>query len=112
MQLVNHYFGGKIISSENKKHVGNPHNISFSEKSCIEKIGAKTIVNSFHNNLVLQENLGVDLKEFAIAEDNSIEGIFHKKFPIMGVMWHPERDENREFELELLKIFENGLFWK
>ena len=112
MQLINHYFGGKIVLSDNRTHVGIPHPISFLEKSCIEKIGSNTTVNSFHNNLVLQENLGVDLKEFAIAEDKTIEGIFHKKFSVVGVMWHPERDENQKFELELIKMFQEKLFWK
>lgn len=112
MQLVNYYFGGKVIQSEKKEHVGKFHPISFLTKTCIEKIGTNTTVNSFHNNLLLKENLGKDLENFAIAEDNTIEGFFHKKFPILGVMWHPERDKNIKFELKLMKIFQERLFWK
>lgn len=112
MQIVNRYFGGKIIISDTKQHVGKPHLISFLEKTCIDKLGKEITVNSFHNNLVLQDNLGKDLENFAVAEDKTIEGFFHKYLPIIGIMWHPERDKNSEFELELMKIYQEKLFWK
>ena len=35
-----------------------------------------------------------------------------KKLPIVGVMWHPERDKNVEFELEFMKIYQERVFWK
>jgi len=112
MQLVNHYFGGKIIISNTKQHVGKPHLVSLLEKTCIDKLGKEITVNSFHNNLILKDNLGKDLENFAIAEDKTIEGFFHKNLPIIGIMWHPERDKNLEFELEFMKIYQEKLFWK
>ncbi len=112
MQIINHYFGGKTITSDTKEHVGKPHSIYFLEKTCIEKIGKDVKVNSFHNNLVLKDNLGKNLENIAEAEDRTIEGFFHKKLPIVGVMWHPERDKNIEFELKFMKIYQQHLFWK
>lgn len=112
MQLVNHYFGGKIISSDTKNHVGKPHFVSILEKNCIDKIGEKVTVNSFHNNLILKNNLGTELENFAVAEDDTVEGFFHKKLPIIGIMWHPERDENVDLELKFMKIYQEKAFWK
>ena len=36
--------------------------------------------------------------------DDTIEGFIHSKYPINGVMWHPERKQN-EYSLEFLKKF-------
>lgn len=112
MQIINHYFGGKIIISDTKQHVSKQHSIHFLEKTCIEKFGKVATVNSFHDNLILKTNLGKDLENLAEAEDSTIEGFFHKKLPIIGVMWHPERDKNVEFELKFMKIYQERLFWK
>jgi gamma-glutamyl-gamma-aminobutyrate hydrolase PuuD len=40
--------------------------------------------------------------------DNSIESLRHEKYPILGVMWHPERnpDENNK---TILQYFFNEL---
>jgi len=112
MQIINTFFGGKVIRSKSEDHVAKPHIISFLNNNCFNKLGTKITVNSFHNNLILKDNLGQDLEKFAIANDNTVEGIFHKTFPIIGVMWHPERDNNLKFELELMKIYQNKLLWK
>jgi gamma-glutamyl-gamma-aminobutyrate hydrolase PuuD len=112
MQIINHYFNGKIITSDTKQHVGKQHSINFLEKTCIQKFGKASDVNSFHNNFILKDNLGKDLEYFAEAEDKTIEGFFHKKLPIVGVMWHPERDKNVEFELEFMKIYQERVFWR
>jgi N5-(cytidine 5'-diphosphoramidyl)-L-glutamine hydrolase len=112
MQIINHYFGGKMIASDTKLHVNKSHSINFLEQTCMTKIGKEVMVNSFHNNLILKNNLGKDLENMAEAEDKTIEGFFHKKLPIVGVMWHPERDKNLEFELEFMKIYQEQLFWK
>ena len=80
-------------------HVGNYHEILFL-KNTFCNINKNSIkVNSFHNNLINSDNLGNDLESIAIASsDDSIEAFSHKKYPISGVMWHPERvpDENNK----------------
>ena len=69
-------------------------------------------VNSFHNNIILEKNLGKELKIFAKSEnDNTIEGIIHEKFPIIAVMWHPEREKIQK-EINLIKIFFGSLWIK
>ena len=43
-------------------------------------------------------------------EDKTIEGFFHNKFLITGVMWHPEREQNLENLTMLNQIFTNTVF--
>ena len=52
-------------------------------------------VNSYHNNVIESKDLGKDLKSFAThKDDNTVEGFIHVRYPIIGVMWHPERNPN------------------
>ena len=63
-------------------------------------------VNSYHNNIIKQDILGNELEPFAISfEDETIEGFFHRKFPIVGVMWHPEREQKKFDELIMDQLF-------
>ena len=57
-------------------------------------------------NIIELETLGTDLVPFAKHEkDLSIEGFMHLKFPIKGVMWHPERKQDNNSLNLLEKIF-------
>jgi N5-(cytidine 5'-diphosphoramidyl)-L-glutamine hydrolase len=106
MQLINNYFGGKIIKINNKKHVNLDHSVEIVENNFSKIFGKKISVNSFHDNVISKENIGENLEPFAIFEnDDTIEGFIHKKYSIIGVMWHPERDPNESNQLLLQKIF-------
>jgi N5-(cytidine 5'-diphosphoramidyl)-L-glutamine hydrolase len=113
MQVLNDFFGGSLSISNDFNHVAKHHEIEligiFSQKLFNSK---KIEVNSFHNNLIKKDNLGNDLQEFAVSEkDNTVEGFYHKNLPIMGVMWHPEREQSYQNELKLMKCFYEKLFW-
>ena len=95
MQVINKFFGGTIKTSENSNHVGNPHFVSLLAKFASFLETKNLRVNSFHNNVIKQKNLGQNLEPFAISDDNTIEGFYHSKLPIFGVMWHPEREKNK-----------------
>lgn len=113
MQVINNYFGGSIITTNDKNHVGKNHVIELTDKK-ISKILDKSAleVNSFHNNIIKKEILGKGLETFAITKDDkTIEGYFHKELPIIGVMWHPERDPNYQSELALINILEDKKLW-
>tara|TARA_B110001454_G_scaffold219119_1_gene250133 strand:+ start:3613 stop:4290 length:678 start_codon:yes stop_codon:yes gene_type:complete len=114
MQMINHFFNGIIKTNSSKDHVNNPHKIKILNNIFSENLNSEMIiVNSFHNNIINDENLGEGLKVFARTFfDNSIEGIFHNKHKILGVMWHPERDQNKNDELILKHIFYDDDFWK
>ena len=110
MQVINQFFNGKIEKSTESNHVGKRHSIKISNKD-FEFLKTSHDVNSFHNNIILQEGLGRNLEPFAIVDDGTIEGIFHKEYPIIGVMWHPERDQNSSNKEMLRKAFYEKNFW-
>jgi putative glutamine amidotransferase len=95
MQVLAQLHGVKVelISS----HVNSRHRlIATKAENLIPKE-----VNSFHEYKLLTcpENFEV----LALAEDGSIEAIRHKKFPWLGLMWHPER-ESPFLESDLIMI--------
>ncbi len=114
MQMINYFFDGTILNNSSQNHVGKSHGIKISNNTLSNKLNSKLItVNSFHNNLIKDENLGINLVSFArTISDNTIEGIFHKEYKILGVMWHPERDQNQNNELILNCIFHDEDFWE
>ena len=113
LQVINNFFGGKIKIDTSNSHVKINHKIEIIEDKFKKFFNSnELIVNSFHNNIILENFLGKELKIFAKStHDNTIEGIIHEKLPIMGVMWHPER-EKIEKEINLINIFYNSLWLK
>lgn len=114
MQIINHFFDGTILNNSSKNHVGKSHEVQISNNIIYEKLNSKLItVNSFHNNILKDKNLGENLISFArTASDNTVEGIIHKTHKILGVMWHPEREQNKNNELILKCIFHDKDFWE
>lgn len=97
MQSILHYFGNKLVFVHG--HVAIRHTINGS-------LG-KLEVNSYHNQGCIELNKNSELDILARAEDGVIEAIRHKKYPIMGTMWHPEREESyKEDDIQRMK----GLF--
>lgn len=113
MQVINRYFGGSIITTNDMNHVRKNHIIDLINKKISETIHSNSLeVNSFHNNIIKKEILGKNLEVFAVTKnDKTIEGYFHKELPIVGVMWHPERDTNFKSALKLVSILENKTMW-
>ncbi|MEK9993456.1 MAG: gamma-glutamyl-gamma-aminobutyrate hydrolase family protein [Hydrogenophilales bacterium] len=113
MQVLNNFFGGTHSVSTDSNHIGKNHEIELTNIITEKLFNSKRIlVNSFHNNLIKKPNLGTDLQVFAVSEnDNTVEGFYHKNLPIIGVMWHPEREENYQNELKIMKCFYEKLFW-
>ena len=113
MQLINTFFNGTISENSNSGHVGKPHNIDIMNPSLVNLFGHdKLEVNSFHNNLIKKDDIGDGLDVFALSEkDFTIEGCFHKKYPIIGVMWHPERDQQKKHQSQIIDIFCNKKIW-
>jgi len=113
MQLINTFFNGTISENSNSGHVGKPHNIDIMNPSLVSLFGHdKLEVNSFHNNLIKKDDIVDELDVFALSEkDFTIEGCFHKKYPIIGVMWHPERDQQKKHQSQIIDIFCNKKIW-
>lgn len=105
MQIINFFFNGSLTKI--KKHVKTHHNIVY---ELDEKIRTKS-VNSYHNWGIRDKNLSNELEKVAVANDGTIEAIKHKKYPIIGIMWHPERIQD-EFDKDDLKTIKNHFFIK
>ena len=81
MQSILDYFGNDLIKVHG--HVAVKHKISGIEKT--------TEVNSYHNEgcIKLMNN---ELLVLMKSDDGVIEKVKHKSLPIIGTMWHPERE--------------------
>ena len=100
MQILNHHFGGSITSTQNKNHVGKNHLVKTNPRLDPSN---EINVNSFHENVILKTDLSEDFEILAECEtDQTIEAFVNKKSLLVGVMWHPERDQNK-FNLKLVE---------
>jgi gamma-glutamyl-gamma-aminobutyrate hydrolase PuuD len=108
MQVLNKFFDGKINSNKNNDHVSRDHEVVILKEIIFNLLNQdRMIVNSYHQNIINHDDVGKSLVSFAIhKKDNTVEGFIHKNLPIMGVMWHPERDQN---DIILKKFLENKL---
>lgn len=94
MQLINIFFGGKILKAKDDLHpIGVNHDVILMDKRISKILGESRVsVNSFHEFIIPKNHLSKELKEFAVDPSNNIEGYKHKTMPIWGIQWHPERD--------------------
>lgn len=94
MQFLGLREGGKLEKTTG--HSGTEHDI-FGRIACN--------VNSFHNWGFFK--MPEHLETLAVSEDGCIEAFKHKTKNIVGLMWHPERDdpyENRNYKI-LMELF-------
>jgi putative glutamine amidotransferase len=87
MQLIHHYFGGSISIGNNSfvnEHRASRHKVRIKNEIIT--------VNSYHNLRIDELTLNSELSILARnISDDSIEAFTGSK--ILGLMWHPERDE-------------------
>jgi putative glutamine amidotransferase len=81
MQSILVYFGNSLTNISG--HVAVRHMVNGS-------IGSRE-VNSYHNQACVALN-DDSLKIMEQSDDGVIEAVKHNKYPIMGTMWHPERE--------------------
>ena len=109
MQMLNSFFQGNITTNKTDSHVRKSHTIKIVNQK-LKLSNNKYFVNSFHKNLIHEKSLGKSLEIFAISDfDNSIEGFFHESLPIIGVMWHPEREPNKFNQILVSNFFKTRL---
>ena len=108
MQLINIFFDGSITSLNNKNHTNTNHKVKI-EKDAKSLFPSEVFfVNSFHENVVLKRDISSQFLPLMYAEDESVEAFVHKKYPILGVMFHPERG----FKDNVIKNYFNNDFYK
>ena len=100
--------GAQFIAKKNKflitktlKHVGK-HKIFWKKIGSIKTNKYPREINSFHNYKIKKVKKG--FATLALANDKSVEGFINYKKKILGIMWHPERDNNfKKFNKEIIK---------
>ena len=97
-QVLNVLCGGTldrdIQSTSGEKHAATTHSVEIVENDFLKGYTAGQIirVNSFHRQGVLQRDIASSLKIFAKTKSGVVEGFYHPKEPIVGIQWHPERN--------------------
>lgn len=92
LQMINVYFGGKLVHVDD--HVATKHQLTLINGTplSVHSDGIPE-VNSYHNFGLYESELGKGLQKMAVADDNTIEALFHQTLPWIGIMWHPERQQ-------------------
>jgi N5-(cytidine 5'-diphosphoramidyl)-L-glutamine hydrolase len=119
LQGLNMMLGGSIqndiTSFSTERHVAADHRVSIFEKAFLDIAKTETLtVNSFHDQGVLLTDLAPELKAFALADGDIVEGLFHMEEPILAVQWHPERlIRSQGFDMSIIRnLYNCGAFWK
>lgn len=91
MQFIHAYFGGQLVQQDG--HISRYHTIKYCFPDLHGQEWHTTDVNSFHLYGVTTD-LPHGLLPIAYhMEDRSVEAFIHCDHPIMGIMWHPERNQ-------------------
>lgn len=94
LQVLNVHFGGGLVRdlSSTGQHVDIEHELEIVASPPWGNLGAKHLItNSFHSQGVCLSNLAPELKAFAMASGDVVEGLYHPDLPVLAVQWHPER---------------------
>lgn len=100
MQMINHYFAGDLQKVSG--HVATYHDLV----SLTTDFALPTRVNSYHDWAIPNNGSAAELVPIAVDNDNNVEAFQHKTKPILGIMWHPEREQTPSpLDIQLLKRF-------
>ena len=103
-QLINHLLNKNIKDIDKVKNHRNKKSFIYIKKKYFIK--NKILVNSFHNLQIIK--LNNKLKKIAETKDGNIEIAFSKKKRILGLMFHPERYNKDQIEVDkIIKKFVN-----
>jgi putative glutamine amidotransferase len=110
MQLMNIFFGGKLIQHLEPldSHFGETfHSVKLEDGRWLPQIfgPGPLMVNSNHHQGVDPEHIGQGLKVAARAEDGVIEALEYDcdQF-LLGIQWHPERIPDPELRLPIFRF--------
>lgn len=90
-------FGGSLSPVDD--HIAEDHIVTFDDD--IQPIKGITLpkeqtVNSYHDFGIHPEDVPNELTILGHAEDGTVECVMHDSQPIVGIMWHPERESPSE----------------
>lgn len=93
MQLINYCYGGSLERVDKQRHVAARHDVVFAKSRFDDFLNGASSVNSFHNFGITTATLASGLDVLASASDQVVEAFAHTVDPVVGIMWHPERNE-------------------
>ena len=104
-QVINHLLGGSVRPDLNNGHAGQRHESRILPNPFFNN--DRLEVNSFHENIIMPEDLGAGLQIFGLAPDSSVEAFFSSDGNMAGIVWHPERERmpNDHDVLMMTKLF-------
>lgn len=98
MQIINQYFGGTLTKVTG--HVAVRHPIISEDSSYM----LPKNVNSFHRWTIPSNGLAAQLVTLAKDDSGNIEAYRSKNHKIVGITWHPEREQPFfENDIQLIK---------
>ncbi|ARS90820.1 type 1 glutamine amidotransferase [Natrarchaeobaculum aegyptiacum] len=91
LQLLNLHFGGSLRDVDG--HVAKEHELEVDPNAtALEDVPRTIPVNSYHGYGIGEDDLGDGLRVCGHVSDGTIEWVEHDRYPITGIMWHPERE--------------------
>lgn len=107
-QLLAHLHGARLERVPG--HVAVKHTVAIQPEHRLSKaLGSTLEVNSYHQIAITMAS--ESLQPLAFAMDGTLEAFTHKQKPLLGIMWHPERETPpRQSDQDLMAAFfeENG----
>ncbi|KAA5805666.1 anthranilate synthase component II [Thermoanaerobacterium thermosaccharolyticum] len=88
-QAIGYAYGAKIIKSNIIKH-GKTSIVTHNGQGLFNGIKNPIRAMRYHSLIIDKDSLTDELEITAEAEDGTIMGIKHKKFPVYGLQFHPE----------------------
>ena len=100
LQVINTHYSGHLTKI--KGHAGTRHRLIADDSSNAFQFPFE--VNSFHDCAVPRAKLGKELIPLAHDAEDNIESFYHPKDKVLGIMWHPERENPPlQSDCELIK---------
>jgi len=88
-QCIGHVFGGTVSRAERLMH-GKTSQILHDGSGVLQGMPSPFEAIRYHSLLVQKQGLPDDLVVNAWTEQDEIMGLYHRRFPIHGVQFHPE----------------------
>lgn len=105
-QCIGEALGGTVSYARELFH-GKQSEITHDGSSVFEGIDSPVKVARYHSLAVQREDLPQDLRILAETEDGEIMAIRHKKYPVVGLQFHPESIYT-EHGKRMIENFVNG----
>lgn len=102
-QVINVFMGGTLIQDIGTAHKSVRHNVKTFKNDLID-FEPLMEVNSYHHQVC--KDLAPDLIELAVSENEGYnEAYYSKKYPILGIQWHPEKIPTEETSKKIFAAF-------